>query len=260
MKMKYEEVQAEKALELSPHHHAYINPYTGCSMGCPFCFWLSMEGWEGRIGVRKNLPELLRRELKDWPKDEFLYLGSICDPFNEMEEQYGIAQECLKVIEEYQIPVLITSSAVQPVILKAAETLKQMKSPVILVTELARIPEVERMKRGENHRGIEHANQLKSMGLNVYATIAPICPGIIDLEPILKKLDTEIPVYVDSLQCAKDSIQENRVMEWIQRDYPELLGVYERIVMKKDLSYFEEILKTYGTDARVKTFPYDLKV
>lgn len=135
-----------------------------------------------------------------------------------------------------------------------------MKSPVILVTELARIPEVERMKRGENHRGIEHANQLKSMGLNVYATIAPICPGIIDLEPILKKLDTEIPVYVDSLQCAKDSIQENRVMEWIQRDYPELLGVYESIVMKKDLSYFEEILKTYGTDARVKTFPYDLKV
>lgn len=177
-----------------------------------------------------------------------------------MEEQYGIAQECLKVIEKYQIPVLITSSAVQPVILKAAETLKQMKSPVILVTELARIPEVERMKRGENHRGIEHANQLKSMGLNVYATIAPICPGIIDLEPILKKLDTEIPVYVDSLQCAKDSIQENRVMEWIQRDYPELLGVYESIVMKKDLSYFEEILKTYGTDARVKTFPYDLKV
>ena len=103
MKMKYEEVQAEKALELSPHHHAYINPYTGCSMGCPFCFWLSMEGWEGRIGVRKNLPELLRRELKDWPKDEFLYLGSICDPFNEMEEQYGIAQECLKVIEEYHV-------------------------------------------------------------------------------------------------------------------------------------------------------------
>lgn len=46
----------------------------------------------------------------------------------------------------------------------------------------------------------------------------------------------------------------------IQRDYPELLGVYESIVMKKDLSYFEEILKTYGTDARVKTFPYDLKV
>lgn len=55
-----------------------------------------MEGWEGRIGVRKNLPELLRRELKDWPKDEFLYLGSICDPFNEMEEQYGIAPRMLK--------------------------------------------------------------------------------------------------------------------------------------------------------------------
>lgn len=48
-------------------------------------------------------------------------------------------------------------------------------------------------------------------------------------------------------------------MEWIQRDYPELLGVYESILMKKDISYFEEILKTYGTDARVKTFPYESK-
>ena len=101
MKMKYEEVQAERALELSPHRHAYINPYTGCSMGCPFCFWLSMEGWEGRIGVRKNLPELLRRELKDWPKDEFLYLGSICDPFNEMEEQYNV-EKLMELTEKRQ--------------------------------------------------------------------------------------------------------------------------------------------------------------
>ena len=80
------------------------------------------------------------------------------------------------------------------------------------------------------------------------------------MEPILEKLDPEIPVYVDSLQCAKDSIQEKRVMEWIRRDYPELLGVYENIVIKKDLSYFNEILKTYGMNSRVKTFPYDLKM
>ena len=115
------------------------------------------------------------------------------------------------------------------------------------------------MKQGETHRGIEHANQLKSMGLTVYATVAPICPGIIDLEPILEKLDPEIPVYVDSLQCAKDSIQEKRVMEWIQRDHPELVDVYENIVIKKDLSYFEEILKSHRDDKRVRTFPYDLK-
>ena len=44
----------------------------------------------------------------------------------------------------------------------------------------------------------------------MWATMAPVCPGILDLEPVLEKLDEEIPVYIDSLQCAKDSIQEKK--------------------------------------------------
>ena len=142
--------------------------------------------------------------------------------------------------------------------LEEAEILKNMKAPVVVVAELARIPEMERLKKEGIHKGIQAANILKKMGLTVWATMAPVCPGILDLEPVLEKLDEEIPVYIDSLQCAKGSIQEKRVMEWIRKDHPQLEAVYEKIVLEKDLTYFDQLLKKYQRDPRIKTFPYAL--
>ena len=223
--MKVREVSGTEPYELSPHGHAFINPYGGCTMGCPFCFWLSRDGWEKNMEIRLKTPELLEEALRTWPKGEWLYLGSICDPFNEWESKYHLSEQCLKVIDQYQIPLLITTSAVSPALLEEAEILKNMKAPVVVVAELARIP---------------------------------VCPGILDLEPVLEKLDEEIPVYIDSLQCAKGSIQEKRVMEWIRKDHPQLEAVYEKIVLEKDLTYFDQLLKKYQRDPRIKTFPYAL--
>ena len=167
-------------------------------MGCPFCFWLSRDGWEKNMEIRLKTPELLEEALRTWPKGEWLYLGSICDPFNEWESKYHLSEQCLKVIDQYQIPLLITTSAVSPALLEEAEILKNMKAPVVVVAELARIPEMERLKKEGIHKGIQAANILKKMGLTVWATMAPVCPGILDLEPVLEKLDEEIPVYIDS--------------------------------------------------------------
>lgn len=224
----------------------------------PFLFLVK----QGRLGknmeIRLKTPELLEEALRTWPKGEWLYLGSICDPFNEWESKYHLSEQCLKVIDQYQIPLLITTSAVSPALLEEAEILKNMKAPVVVVAELARIPEMERLKKEGIHKGIQAANILKKMGLTVWATMAPVCPGILDLEPVLEKLDEEIPVYIDSLQCAKGSIQEKRVMEWIRKDHPQLEAVYEKIVLEKDLTYFDQLLKKYQRDPRIKTFPYAL--
>lgn len=227
-------------------------------MGCPFCFWLSRDGWENKMEIRMDTPSLLEEALKTWPKGEWIYLGSICDPFNEWESKYRLSEQCLKVIDKYQIPLLITTSAVSPALVEEAEILKRMKAPVVIVTELARIPEAERLKKEGIHRGIEAANALKKMGLTVWATMAPVCPGILELEPVLEKLDQEIPVYIDSLQCGKNSVQEKRVMEWIRNDYPQLESLYEKIVLEKDLTYFDVLLEQYENDPRIKTFPYEL--
>lgn len=134
-----------------------------------------------------------------------------------------------------------------------------MPQKVVTVVELARIPYVEEMNKGGNHAGIDCANQLKQKGLTIWTTLAPILPGITNLDRFLEKLDAAIPIYTDALRCDKGGIQERKTLEWIAKDYPDLLGLYKEILLKPDTSYFEEILKEKAGEKRVRTFPFQLE-
>lgn len=254
--MRIEKIETKEAYDLSPHNHAFINPYNGCSMGCPFCYWLEREGWENRIQIKTNIAEILDKRLDDWENGKVIYLGSVCDPYNELEEEYGLSRECLKVIKRRQIPLVITTSGVREVILRDVDLLKEMQ--VIIVVELARLPMIKQMEQGGMHMGIEYANRLRAKGLNVYATLAPICPGIIELEPILNRLDASIPVYVDCLRCNPGSVVAERTKLWIRKEHPELIETYETMIESQDHSYFRNYLNQYKENSRVKTFPFEL--
>ena len=256
--MKIEKVLAEKAIDWSPHKHAFVNPYNGCPIGCPFCFWLSQPGWEGRIQVKENIPALLERELRGWPKDTFLYFGSVCDPFMEVEREYGLSRKCLELIKKYEVPLLITTSATNDVIRQDIALLKSMRQRVVVVVELSRIKLVEELNRGGVHMGIYNANALSEQGLEVMTTLSPILPGITDLKVVLESLRKEIPVYVDSLQCEKDSIQQKKVMAWIRKAYPQFEAQYKKIVCDQDRSEYDALLMKYQDNKRVQTFPFKL--
>lgn len=256
--MRIKEITAVHAIDYSPHRHAFLNPYDGCLMNCPFCFWLSCPDWEDRILVKKNYPELLKQYLeKEWDGG-LLYLGSVCDPFMELEKEYRLTGKCLELLKKYEVPLLITTSAASDVILEYAEFLSTMGKRLIIAVELSRIPLVEELNRGGKHLGIEHANALASMGITTWVTLSPVLPGITDPAQVLGALNDAIPVYMDALRCEAGGIQQRKVMDWIARDYPELSEQYERIVLRGDDSYFETLLKMYGKDARIKTFPFEV--
>ena len=257
--MRTEEIQAERAIDLSPHNHAFLNPYNGCAMGCPFCFWLSDPAWENRMQVKQNIAELLEVYLREQWDGDYLYLGSVCDPFAKEEETCGLTGRCLELLKKYQVPLLITTSAASPVILSYTDLLKSMKGPVITVVELSRIPFVEEMNRGNVHPGIDRANRLREAGLTVWATLSPVLPGITDLEQVLAALDPRIPVYVDRLNMTADSVQGRRTLAWIERDYPQLYARYEGMICGQEWSYFEELLARCRGNERVKTFPFQLE-
>lgn len=253
-----ETVKADSAIDWSPHHHAFVNPYNGCTAGCPFCFWLSRPGWEGRIQIRENITELLENELKKYDPNEFIYFGSICDPFMEIDRELGLSRKCLELIREYQIPLLITTSATNDVVRRDVDVLKSMNQRVIVVVELSRLKLLREWNSGGIHTGIENANYLFEQGLEVWTTLSPILPGVTDLERVLKELNPAIPVYVDSLQCEKGGIQERKVLNWIRAEYPELEEQYRDILLNSNTGYFDELLETYKSNQRVMTFPYRL--
>ncbi|MEG0369726.1 MAG: hypothetical protein RR593_06960, partial [Hungatella sp.] len=113
--------------------------------------------------------------------------------------------------------------------------------------------------KGGSHTGIVNANALAEEGLTVYSTLAPLCPGTIELEPVLERLDKRIPVYVDSIKCEKGSLLAQRILQWIKDYHPELLEEYSRMIDLQDHRYFDKILEHYKGNQRIKEFPYELR-
>lgn len=257
-RMKIEHVQTDSAFDWSPHHHPFINPYNGCQGGCPFCFWLSQEGWEGRVEVRLNLPELLEKTLQDWPTKEFLYMGSICDPFMELDETYALTRECLKCVARHEVPLLITTSAEGRTIFRDLDILREIRPRLIVVIELARIKSLEWLQAGKSHPGICHANELRRAGFEVWTTLSPLLPNVADLGAVLDSLLPDIPVYIDRLECKPGTVQAKRILEWISRDYPQTLEQYKRIIYDNDSSWFERTLQEHRHNSRIHVFPFEL--
>ena len=147
------ETRVEKAIEMTENGQPYINPYDGCVSGCPFCYWLEREGWEGNIAIRINIAEVLDQECERWPEGVRLYIGDYCDPYMPVEETYGLTRQCVEVIKKHGIPLTICTSAKSLLIERDLDLLRGMEE-LCIVTELCRLDEIEKLKSGEGHAGI----------------------------------------------------------------------------------------------------------
>ncbi len=82
-----------------------LNPYVGCSHACVYCyapFVLKKDPfeWKNNIIVKKNLPEILSRELPK--KSGSILIGSVTDAYQPCEEIYEITRKSLIKMVYYQ--------------------------------------------------------------------------------------------------------------------------------------------------------------
>lgn len=249
------ETRVEKAIELTEGGQPYINPYDGCVSGCPFCYWLDRTGWEGNIGVRLNIGEILDQECKTWAKNERLYIGDYCDPYMPVEETYKLTRHCVEVVKIHGIPLTICTSAKSRLIERDLDLFREMRD-ICIVVELCRLDEIEKLKSGNDHEGIVTGNRLKEAGVSVIATFAPIMPWITDVDMVLDALRPDIPLYIDQFHMKPDSIQEARLMDYLKKSDPGLMEVYRNIIRNGGETEYRTIRKRYKGNSRVKELPF----
>ena len=87
-----------------------LNPYRGCEHGCVYCYarpthsYLNLSpglDFETKLIVKKNLPEVLARELaaKSYvPK--LIAVGAATDGYQPIERDYKITRQCLEVMRK----------------------------------------------------------------------------------------------------------------------------------------------------------------
>jgi DNA repair photolyase len=119
------EVVAERALLTESPGMYYVNPYTGCILGCQYCYGIgrtefvrAMEDlpqlpWGRWLDVKVNAPALLARELTEHPPGTVRLSPLVTDPYQPVERKYRITRKCLEVLGASEFtPVVLTRSPV----------------------------------------------------------------------------------------------------------------------------------------------------
>lgn len=113
-----------------------INPYSGCSFNCLFCYIRGSKygmNMEDKLSVKVNAPELLEKQLKLRAKKNqygFIVLSSATDPYLQFEKKYKMTREILEVILRYRFPVhIITRSNL---VMRDFDLLKEINRHAVL--------------------------------------------------------------------------------------------------------------------------------
>jgi len=173
-----------------------VNPYRGCEHGCIYCFarpyheylgFSSGLDFETKIMAKPDAPALLRKELAahSW-KPEPIVMSAITDIYQPIEHKMRIARGCLEVMAECGHPVsTMTKSAL---VLRDTDLWARLAEMhcgrviITLVTLDADLAQKLEPRASAPSARLRVIRQLTDAGIPVSVNIAPVIPGLTDVE------------------------------------------------------------------------------
>lgn len=173
---------------LSDYTHT-LNPYTGCSFGCSYCYVRRMpvslfrqQDWGSWVDVKKNAPSILRKELsraKDKGKVT-IFMSSSTDPYQPIEYKERLTRSLLEVMVEDPPDYLLIQTR-SPLVTRDIDLLRQLQDRIRISMTVETDREDVRKHFTPGTPPI--AARLKALrtlfaaGIATQATIAPVLPS-----------------------------------------------------------------------------------
>ncbi len=117
-----------------------INPYSGCTFGCVYCYIKGSkygEHKENGVYIKANAAEILEKQLKRRAlKKEygFIAVSTSTEPYQYIERKTELTRKLLKIISNYRFPVhILTKSSL---VLRDLDILKEIDKNAILPEDL----------------------------------------------------------------------------------------------------------------------------
>jgi len=179
------EIEAKSILNPSKIYDYCINPYTGCAVGCVYCYAAQFmrrysghsEPWGEFVDVKVNAPALLAKQIIK-AKRGSIWIASVCDPYQPLEERYGVTQRLLEILVERDFPVAIQTKSAR--IRRDRDLIRripQVEVGFTIATEdeaMAKLFEPHASPVGER---IEVLREFKAAGVATFAFAGPLLPG-----------------------------------------------------------------------------------
>ncbi len=178
-----------------------LNPYRGCEHGCIYCYarpthsYLNLSpglDFETKLIAKRNLPELLARELKarsHVPRQ--IVIGSVTDGYQPVERELRITRGALEVLARSRHPLAIVtkgSGVERDIDLLAPMAAQRLAAVYVTITTLdGALARKLEPRAAAPYRRLRTLRVLAEAGVPVGVSVAPQIPFINeDLEQVLE--------------------------------------------------------------------------
>jgi DNA repair photolyase len=165
-----------------------LNPYTGCSHQCIYCYVSSYIPNFFHVRPKKNLIPRLKKEAAQL-KGELISISNSSDPYPHIEETLGLTRACLRVLIKHDCKLqIITKSTL---VTRDIDLLKKTPSMVsiTITTENDKIAKTLEPFAPPPSKRLNALKKLIQNGIPVSARIDPVIPYLnTDPAQLVKKL------------------------------------------------------------------------
>ncbi len=204
--LRVKEILAKSILNKSKIFDYCVNPYTGCQIGCPYCYARlfmrrysgHIEAWGEFVDIKVNAPEILKKQLERARKGT-VWISSVCDPYQPLEKKYRLTRRCLLELLERQFPInLQTKSAL---VVRDLDLLTQFEEAEVgftITTDNEKVARLFEPKASKVQGRIEALETIHSQGVRTFVFIGPILPG--NPRRLVEELRGKVDrVYIDRM-------------------------------------------------------------
>jgi len=249
--LKVAEVQAKSILNKSKIFDYCVNPYTGCQVGCRYCYARLFiprysghsEPWGEFVDVKINAPEVLKEQLKR-AKRGVAWVASVCDPYQPLEAKYKLTRQCLIELAAAQFPVHVQSKSVLALRdLDVFLEFKKIEFTFTIATDDERIARLFEPRASFIQERIGALDKLHQAGIKTEAFIGPLLPGnperlVAELEGKVDNVLIDRMNYIDRIRgfYARLGLADAATDSFFQRQKARLVAE-----LRKKKMAFEEL-------------------
>lgn len=190
--MKTAEYEAKKLIQKSkiPSIDYVINPYTGCTFACAYCY-ASFSGrlvgepvknWGNFVFVKRNAIELAQNELRkmsDEKRNGTILLSSVTDPYQSPESKFRATRGILEALVRNQYQGLVRILTKSPLVLRDIDLLARLPRVEVGMTVTSTDDRVSRWLEVRAPRASQRLQALTALhhaGISTFAFVGPLLP------------------------------------------------------------------------------------
>lgn len=213
-----------------------LNPYTGCTHGCVWCYAKYMRGYTGHnneewgsfVDVKINAPEVLIKDIRRLKGKPTIFISSVCDPYQPIEAKYKLTRRCLEILSQFPFPTsILTQSKLVTRDIDLFKRFKNIEVGMSFITMDEKATRIFQPMAALPKERVETLKKLHQGGIKTYIHVGPILPYFTDFNEIFRATHKYIDTAMGETLNTRGENWTN-LIKTLSKHYPKLLPQFKK--------------------------------